>query len=120
MAAIFWVSSIAAIPRLPEDVLDTAAKKLAHFVEYAVLGALLYRGLSYQAAPLNPGSEDRWGGWPRMLLSAGIGGLYGVSDELHQSLVVGRHPAPLDAALDTFGALVGSLASARWLGPRAS
>jgi len=45
--------------------------------------------------------------------------LYGVSDEVHQSFVVGRSPLATDVLIDTLGALLGVLAW-RWLVSRRS
>lgn len=68
---------------------DVVLRKLAHLVEYAILGVLLARALGR--------------GWPAILL----GSLYAGSDELHQTFVPGRVGAPLDWALDTVGVVVG-------------
>ena len=64
---------------------DLGLRKLAHAVEFGVLGALLVRALG---AP-----------WPAFLL----GVAYAVSDELHQSFVSGRMGSPLDVAIDAVG-----------------
>ena len=67
-------------------------RKLAHLTEYAILGALLVRALA------RPG------------LAVLLGGLYAVSDEVHQHFVRGRHAAWYDVLLDTVGVTVGVLA----------
>jgi VanZ family protein len=71
---------------------DLALRKLAHLTEYAILGALLVRALS------RPG------------LAILLGGLYAVTDEVHQHFVRGRHGAWYDVLLDTLGVAVGVLA----------
>ena len=43
-------------------------------------------------------------------LAVGLGTLYAVSDEVHQSFVPGRLGSPLDVALDAVGVLVGVVA----------
>ena len=88
-AVIFAVSSI---PSLSTElgVWDLVLRKLAHIVEYAVLGFLLAR-----AVPELP--------------ALGLGVLYAASDELHQSFVDGRRGAPEDVAVDAVGVLVGVL-----------
>ena len=87
-AVIFTFSSI---PALGTDlgVWDVVLRKLAHVVEFAILGALLVRALG------------------RVLPAVLLGSLYAASDELHQTLVPGRVGAPLDWALDTFGVVCG-------------
>ena len=87
-AVIFTFSSI---PALGTDlgVWDVVLRKLAHIVEFAILGALLLRALG------------------RVFLAALLGSLYAASDELHQTLVPSRVGAPLDWALDTFGVACG-------------
>ena len=58
----------------------------------AILGVLLVRAL----------------GQPQ--LAVGLGGLYAVSDEVHQSFVRGRHGAWYDVVIDTIGVAIGVLA----------
>ena len=68
---------------------DLALRKIAHALEYAVLGALLLRAL---------GREP-----PAVVL----GIAYAVTDEVHQSFVEGRHGAVLDVLVDAVGVLLG-------------
>ena len=68
---------------------DTVLRKLAHLTEYAVLGALLLRAL---ASP-----------WLAIL----IGGLYAITDEVHQHFVRGRHAVWYDVVIDTVGVTIG-------------
>ncbi len=88
-AVIFAVSSV---PSLSTElgVWDLVLRKLAHVAEYAVLGLLLAR-----AVPELP--------------ALGLGVLYAVSDEVHQSFVEGRRGAPEDVAIDAVGVLLGIL-----------
>ena len=90
-AVIFAFSSI---PSLSSGLggWDLVLRKLAHLTEYAILGALLVRALA------RPG------------LAVLLGGLYAVSDEVHQHFVRGRHAAWYDVLLDTVGVTVGVLA----------
>jgi hypothetical protein len=74
---------------------DLVLRKLAHAVEFAVLGLLLARALPELYA-----------------LLAGIG--YAALDELHQHFVPGRVGALQDVAIDAVGVLVGILLW-RWL-----
>jgi VanZ family protein len=68
---------------------DLVLRKLAHAAEYAVLGALLARATG------------------RAGLALLVGTLYAISDEFHQSFVVGRVGAPLDVAIDAVGVVIG-------------
>ena len=91
MALIFFLSSLpggtVGIPS-PWD-------KLAHALEYGLLGFLLARGLG------------RWEG------AVALAVLYGLSDELHQSLVPGREAAAGDLLADAVGALIGAFFARR-------
>jgi VanZ family protein len=40
---------------------------------------------------------------------------YAATDEFHQSFTSGRHPSPVDVAIDSVGALLFLLALALWL-----
>ena len=73
--------------------LDGGLDKLAHFGAYLVLGALLAFGANRQGI--------------RPLAAVGLGMLYGVLDELHQSLVPGRSPELGDWLADALGTLAG-------------
>lgn len=64
--------------------------KLAHTLEYALLGFLLSRAFS------NPGAAFV------------IASLYGVSDEFHQSFVPGREASIGDWLADSLGAFAGA------------
>ena len=73
-------------------------RKGAHFTEYAVLGALLCNALrNYDLS-----GKLRW------LLPVGIGGLYAVTDEIHQYFVPERACRLLDMGIDTTGVLCGT------------
>ena len=71
---------------------DLLLRKLAHTVEYAILGALLLRALE------------------RELPALVVGVAYAASDELHQHFVPGRRGAPLDVLIDSAGVALGILA----------
>jgi len=43
------------------------------------------------------------------LVSLGVGLLYAISDEYHQSFVIGRGPSILDVGIDTAGVFAGIL-----------
>ncbi|MGH2713528.1 MAG: VanZ family protein [Thermoleophilaceae bacterium] len=75
--------------------IDSVARKLVHFGEYALLCFLWWR-LLRTAMP------DRRAALVAFLLSS----LYAATDELHQSFVDGRHGTPVDWAIDSAGAAV--------------
>ena len=91
-----WAALIFAFSSVPDlgtglGAWDLVLRKLAHAVEYAVLGALLARALTAPA------------------VAVAAGALYAVSDELHQTMVPGRDGSPRDLAIDTTGVLAGVL-----------
>jgi VanZ family protein len=74
-------------------------RKTWHFIEYAILAALLYRGL-------RAGRPPRW--QKRLAVAAGlIAWGFGFLDEFLQSFVPGRRGSPFDWAVDTAGLLTG-------------
>ena len=77
---------------------DLVLRKLAHFAEFAVLGALLLRAVGREGAAVV------------------LGSIYAATDELHQMFVPGREASPLDWAIDTAGVVAGvvALAWTRW------
>jgi VanZ family protein len=93
-ALIFGLS---AIPALSTGLgtWDLVLRKCAHVTEYAVLGFLLARALGRE-------------------LPAFVAGVaYAATDEFHQHFVRGRHPSPLDVAIDAVGVTLGVLAWTR-------
>jgi VanZ family protein len=96
-------------PNMPEERIEKihyAVRKTAHFVEYAVLGLLLWRFVYYNPAL---GTAQHWSFALALLLAA----LYASSDEFHQSFVAGRHASVYDVMLDTTGA--GFALAALWM-----
>ena len=77
------------------DLIHEFIRKSVHFVNYFVLGALLYRALR---GP-NRGWALRWA-----VLAVLMAFSYAASDEYHQSFEAGRGPSAMDALLDTAGA----------------
>ena len=79
------------------EALHLFVRKAAHFSEYAVLGVLTANAL--RTYRLKHGL--------RFLLPVSVCFLYAVSDEFHQSFVVGRAGRLSDVLLDTAGAVTG-------------
>ena len=103
MGLIFVLSSMSELPPTPGGVDDS----VAHALAYAVLAALLLRGLT----------GARWRGmrvgaaWRAVLLAT----LYGVTDEVHQRFVPGRVAEVSDLVADAFGAAVAAGLIWAWL-----
>ena len=89
---------------LPSFVLSFSDKVL-HMVEYAVLGGLLYRALRW-------GTNEFWGS-AAVPLAVLFASLYGMSDEVHQSLVPFRDSSWLDWVADVIGSAMGAAGLAR-------
>ncbi len=76
--------------------MDPPVRKIAHFSEYASLGALIFLFLlTWNGAVL----------W-KYLGSVGFSAIYSVTDELHQKFSLGRAASVKDMLIDTSGALV--------------
>ena len=81
-------------------VIGTLVRKLAHVLEYALLGLLIRLLLR---------AYGRDAGW----LACLCGVLYAVTDEVHQAFVPGRLGTPVDVAIDALGVLLGVWAANR-------
>ncbi|RJQ13981.1 MAG: hypothetical protein C4560_13365 [Nitrospiraceae bacterium] len=95
MGLIFYLSSNTfCLPKLPSN-----SDKLIHILVYIPLAFLLYISL------------DR-SGVKRYVFGIAIllTGIYGFTDEFHQSFVAGRDASLYDSLADFTGALLGSLA----------
>jgi VanZ family protein len=74
-------------------------RKAGHVSEYAVLAALLWRGLRYGTRRERRMSILFAGAWFACAMFA-------ASDEFHQSFVPSRTASPTDVMIDAFGALI--------------
>jgi VanZ family protein len=97
---VLWAAVIFAFSAVPSlssglGTWDLLVRKIAHLSEYAILGALLVRAIQRPAVAIL------------------AGGLYAVSDELHQHFVRGRHAVWYDVLIDTVGVTIGVLAWSR-------
>jgi VanZ family protein len=101
-ALIFVLSAQPDLHLADEAQLDFVLHKAGHLAVYAVLAALVAWALDL------PGVV-RARLWTASIVVCLV---YGATDELHQSLVQGRHPSAADVAIDTFGALLGLAAYA--------
>ncbi|HXW05037.1 MAG TPA: VanZ family protein [Vicinamibacterales bacterium] len=94
---LIFTASASSDPGLPSEISD----KTAHFAAYALLSALFLRAFA--------GGALAAVSWPRALAAILLSVLYGVTDELHQTLVPQRSPEVLDVAADALGACGGAL-----------
>ncbi len=97
---LVWAAVIFALSSVPNlgtglGIWDLVLRKLAHLVEYAILGALLFRALA------------------REPLAFAVGSAYAVTDEIHHAIVPGRAGSPLDWLIDTIGVAAGVLLLSR-------
>jgi VanZ family protein len=99
-------------PKMPEETIEKVhfvIRKTAHFVEYSILGLLLWRLIHFDPACAGCRSREFW---TALLVAA----LYAASDEFHQSFVPGREASVRDVLLDSCGAGFGL--AALWAGRR--
>jgi VanZ family protein len=110
-AAVGWAVVIFTFSTLPGSQVPGRYGSLAHFLEYAILGAVVYVALQIDTSPTRA-----------LVLAVLITSAYGISDEFHQAFVPMRVPDPMDWLIDTLGALSGALAARRFVqrGPRAN
>jgi VanZ family protein len=96
LSLIFILSAQPVLVEIDDEVSEKFFYKLAHVGAYAVLAWLWWRALAPQ----------RQGSWPLLLAAAGLATLYGVSDEVHQLFVPGRHGRVADVLFDASGAIL--------------
>ena len=98
MVLIFILSDRPDLPKAPGPLLDFVLKKALHAAGYGALALLLHRAL-------------RASGVRRPILWAFVGTVvYAMTDEWHQTWVVGRSGRIADVFIDAAGALVALLA----------
>jgi VanZ family protein len=91
---VLWAALIFTFSAVPDlgtglGTWDLVLRKIAHTVEFAVLGALLLRALRAELPAL----------------AAGIA--YAATDEVHQLFVAGRHGSVVDVLIDAVGVTLG-------------
>ena len=104
ITTVFYMLFIAYLSHIPHDDLPTKSLSienidlLFHFVEYSVLGFLLFQSLYVdKLLTISP-----------LRGSILIGILFALSDEYHQSFVPGRHMSLTDMIFDSLGIIFGS------------
>jgi len=103
MGLIFFFSAQTNFDFAPEQWQIDPVSWTAHFVEYAVLAALLWQALRH-----TPRLGRR-----AVALALTLAVVYAISDEWHQSFVPGRYPDVRDVLVDAAGALTVLLLLAR-------
>jgi VanZ family protein len=104
MGVIFVGSSIGSVPRVGGKVTDGVAHRVAHMIEFAVLGALTLRVVS----------KDRPITKRELIITVIVIALYGASDEFHQRFTPGRSSEGLSVLFDVAGGLAGAWAYRWW------
>jgi VanZ family protein len=100
---IFYLSSLSHPEEYAPPLLRQLGDKMAHAVEYGVLGILFYRALRY--------AGGEWAGRNAVWLAVATSACYGLTDEIHQAFVPMREPDVLDLLMDGMGA---SIATCGW------
>ena len=100
MALIFGISSLEQPPLPMPEFEWLTIDKLYHFIEYAILGALVARALVKAKPAILP---SRWVWHVAVVFSI----LYGASDEWHQTFVPGRFATLADWVADVLGSIAG-------------
>jgi VanZ family protein len=95
LGLIFWLSSQPQLVQFDEPLTAMLFAKTAHFVVYGILAWLWWRALS----------SSRQLTWSILLTAFILTTLYGASDEIHQSYVLGRTGQFADVLVDASGAL---------------
>ncbi len=97
------------VPRLSGekvDLIHAIIRKLAHVVEYLILGFLLFRAFRGRS---NVRWTSRW-----FFLVSIIVLLWAASDEFHQYFVSTRTASIVDVGIDAVGGILGQFASVLW------
>jgi len=102
---LFWLVVIFALSAYPKAIIPQSKyvswDKLAHVVEFGILGYLTARTAFF--------SGHRWISLRFVQVAIFFGVFYAASDEWHQLHVPGRWASPLDILADSIGVVVGLL-----------
>jgi len=104
MGVIFIGSSISNVPRVGGKTTDGLAHRVAHIVEFAVLGVLTLRAMS----------QGRRVTKRDLLITLIVVTLYGASDEFHQRFTPGRNSEGATVLFDLAGGAVGAWVYRQW------
>lgn len=81
--------------------LQPIIRKCAHLSLYIVGGILIFLFINTYKMPLKN----------KIIYVIIIGGIYAITDEIHQAFVPGRGPGVLDVLIDTVGVTIGTTAT---------
>lgn len=98
MALIYFLSSFHKLQSELPGWQDYVLRKIAHFLEYAILFNLFYRGFK---------NTSKLPNYKLLSLSFLLTILYAISDEFHQTFVSGRSGRIFDIGVDTLGSFAG-------------
>ena len=104
MGVIFAGSSIGSLPRIGGKATDGVAHRVAHVIEFAVLGALTLRAVG----------QGRRTTKRELIMTLIIIALYGASDEFHQRFTPGRSSEGIAVVFDVAGGLAGAWVYRWW------
>jgi hypothetical protein len=105
MGVIFAGSSVGSLPRIGGRATDSVAHRVAHVMEFAVLGALTLRAVSQSKRMTKR----------EMLITLIVVALYGASDEFHQRFTPGRSSEGIAVVFDVAGGMIGMWVYHRWI-----
>ena len=94
---IFAFSAQPDLRFLEDDSLDFVVRNVGHASVFGILALLFWRALGLTTVWRQPRTP---------VVALGVTVAYAITDELHQGLVAGRYPSPVDAGIDIVGALV--------------
>jgi len=104
MGVIFIGSSLGKVPQVGGETMDGLVHRVAHVLEFAVLGALLLRATSNGKPVLKR----------EIIITLIVIGLYGASDEVHQRFTPGRSSECSAVLFDVAGGAIGVWVWQRW------
>ena len=108
---VIWLADALGIPGFTEldaDIIHTVVRKMAHFLEYMLLGGCLMVNTHdwYEEKKKDAGQQ---GAWWLVLISLAAGAVYASTDELHQYFVPERACSLRDVCIDSAGVAVGAI-----------
>ncbi|RJR24367.1 VanZ family protein [Candidatus Microgenomates bacterium] len=104
MALIYYLSSFNRLQASEIGWQDFVLRKGAHFAEYAILFVLIYRAFNFMT---------RLSLADKLFFTFFLTVLYALTDEYHQTWVLGRTGKLFDVMVDTSGAVFGFVFSAK-------
>lgn len=100
---VFWLALIYVLSGYEKTLIPQSKyiswDKIAHIIEYSILGYLIARAAYF--------SGIRWVYLSYFWVTLSFGVLYAASDEWHQLHVPGRYASPFDVLADAVGILLG-------------